>query len=672
MKPAAAMNVYEKVAIIRRPTDSLTYEDPEGNVKTVSDLGHAAATATPLATNKPKHDIPVPQIKFVETYNKDVPNNYEIQKSFVRYHRPSDMEWKYDNVEYVADIEDETWLANNTKFGGACNRPITKNITSTTNDGNDINNDNKQQANENKDKDDMVIDDGDNAATKAAAAAKSGSQDGRVTPPTMGGNPVLTAAMTTPDTKTLQHQRRPQLRLSMLEHALDILEKETAFDIIVSQSQAEKLLVHKIPELYHLFPVKHKRRGSSNSTNGDVTTSTTAKNNTTTPVPTISQVIQDIYNYWVQKRSKLKRPLLRRYWPVTSSDDTNPHLVFRPREKEKYKLRKKRQNDMDAYRKMKQLRTDFENLRLLLDLTKRREELHRSMIQMQCDLFEQQLFDLTDTSATPRVSQQLRKRDIDSLSVVPSYYDVSAGTGNKKGRRGRKAGSAGGGATTAPSSRSVSPVPSSSTGGGGLKSIDGSGVGPTTGIGGRPDATPSIVAGQNFGEPAPNFLHPLLSRETYVTSWQNAVPHVSSYINAQPTPTYRFRHRPRVGRGGRLNIDRLPYPSHPAVSPRTVFTAGKGLPRRINNNQPSKGRLLDLLPEPLDHKVISRRIEDISVAALKEDLDRASGIQPAPIPGAPPPEPEDHDGDEVLVKLDDWLETDEQLWGEERYAIGPI
>ena len=44
-KPVAALNVYKKVAIIRRSTDVLTYEDAEGKSKTVTDL-HLAAVET--------------------------------------------------------------------------------------------------------------------------------------------------------------------------------------------------------------------------------------------------------------------------------------------------------------------------------------------------------------------------------------------------------------------------------------------------------------------------------------------------------------------------------------------------------------------------------------------------------------------------------------------------
>ena len=101
----------------------------------------------------------------------------------------------------------------------------------------------------------------------------------------------------------------------MLETMLDIMEKATAFEAIITKDQAENLILKRIPQLYRMYPVK-ARAG----------------------VISLKHVLTDVYNYWMSKRSKLKRPLLRRFWPVTASDDTNPHLVFRPREKEKYKL----------------------------------------------------------------------------------------------------------------------------------------------------------------------------------------------------------------------------------------------------------------------------------------------------------------------------------------------
>jgi enhancer of polycomb-like protein len=422
------------------------------------------------------------------------------------------------------------------------------------------------------------------------------------------------------------------LSLGMLEIMLDSLEKATAFEAIITLDQAERLILAKIPQLYHMYPTQG-RPG----------------------VVTIKHVIQDVYNYWVQKRSKLKRPLLRHFWPVTSTDDTNPHLVFRPREKEKYKLRKKRQNDMDAYRKMKQLRNDFDNVRALLELVKRREELNRSLVQLQCELFQQRLFDLIDTSGWPRLTTRIDRDEIDTLLDVPKLFDPQEGGANgKRGKKRRRDGedsltgarTAGAGAAGMGSDRDASGRQSSDPG--------------------AATAPKAIIAGQNGGEPAPNFMNPLQTRERYVTSWDNAVPAVTSYVDSNPTPTFRFRHRPRIGRGGRVLIDRIPHPAHPNITPITVFTAGNGLPRSIY----PKHRLLDLLPRPLDYPSLSRRIEELCVDLLEEDKDATTrGNLGAMSVG----DADDKECDAVLVKVSEWLDTDDQLWGEEMFPpIGPL
>lgn len=535
----------------------------------------------------------------VETYDTDVPNNYEITNAFVRYHRPGRAEWSED-IEYVADAEDETWLKNNTKFGGALH----------------------PKAGEEEDfGDEPIVPKALHANTATPSLSTPLVPQGFAA--TLNNNKQVEAATT---------KRTSRLPLAMFEHMMDLLEKATAFDAILSSGQAEHLILGRIPKFSQLFPYKG-RPG----------------------VTTAKHVINDVYNYWVQKRSKLKRPLLRRFWPVTSTDDTNPHLVFRPREKEKYKLRKTRRNDMLSFNKMKQLRNDFENLRLKLELIRRREELHRCQIQMQCELFEQKMYDITDTSGKPRVAKSLRKRDISEALAVPIYFDMNS-TSARRGKRGRK-----------PLSRSTSPIPS------GMKGDTDMILGATTeASGGSPGTNtgPRVVAGQNFGEPAPGFLQPLPTRESYVTSWDNSVPHVTSYVDSHALPTYRFRHRPRVGRGGRLCVDRLPCPSRPDVVPATYFTAGKGLQRQVPGDGKPRKRLLDLLPEPLDQKTVSHRIESMSVTALQEEIELATG-NPQALGGAVAPG-EENDGEAVLVKLEDWLATDGQLWGEERFAIGPI
>lgn len=174
------------------------------------------------------------------------------------------------------------------------------------------------------------------------------------------------------------------------------------------------------------------------------------------------------------------------------------------------------------------------------------------------------------------------------------------------------------------------------------------------------------IAGRNSGEPAPHFLHPLPSRETWAVSYQGTVPHVATYQGTSSASSgnrvVRFRHRPRVGRGGRLCIDRvpLPEPDDPSLQPHTVFVAGKPLPYTASDAA-RPARLLELLPKPLDHASLARRIETISVAAIKSDYDAA--LQAQADHGT------ENDGEAVVVPLQDWLEADDPP---ERFSIGPF
>jgi enhancer of polycomb-like protein len=481
----------------------------------------------------------------VDSYERDIPANFVLNRSYVRYHRPTTEDLD-STLEYVADREDEEWLRNNTKFGGSM---------------------------------------------KAIESSRSSSE-----------------------VRPLQ----PQLALRLLEHMLDLLEKATGFESIITIQEAQNLFSQRLPQLFHLFPVR-----------GQVT---------------VKHVIQDVYHYWLHKRSKLKRPLLRRFWPVTSTDDTNPHLVFRPREKEKYKLRKKRQNDAGAYRKMKQLRDDFDSLRAVLDLVRRREELNRAHVQLQVELFQQRLYEVVDTSGLPRTTRSISKKEVDKLLDLPVNFEEQMG----RVKCMRKT-------TTELGSFSL-PISS-------IQSLQDAAR--ASGSSEAAAVDKRNVAGRNHGEPAPNFLHPLQTRETYATTWDSALPQVSTWQAAQAEATFRFRHRPRVGRGGRLCIDRMPHHNPPPAASsqtQTVLTAGHPMPRCL---EPAE-RLLDLLPVPLDRATLSRKIEGLSIAAIKEDFEARA------VSAATGGDPEENDGDEVIVKLDHWLETDDSLWGDERFATGPI
>eukprot|EP00624_Nannochloropsis_granulata_P003888 evm.model.NODE_2948_length_7831_cov_34.177883.2 len=121
------------------------------------------------------------------------------------------------------------------------------------------------------------------------------------------------------------------------------------------------------------------------------------------PIGSNKTVIAEVWGYWAAKRARLKKPLLRRFWPVTSINDSNPHLVFRPREKEKYKLRKHRKNDGEAYRRLQLLRRDFGQVQHLLNMVRKREQVKLARLKLQEEQYLQTIAEMCGQTRKPKI-----------------------------------------------------------------------------------------------------------------------------------------------------------------------------------------------------------------------------------------------------------------------------
>jgi len=779
------LNVYLKIAIIRSPTDEVVCNDPEhpgtkkrvvvsqlldGSLTKVGSKGDeqkadekpaAAAAASLSSTNEgendgadgegkssnqnndkdaPKKEIPVPTITTVPTYDLDIPPTYDIPTSYVRYIRPTYNETQYETVEYNIDVEDETWWRSNKEFGPDARCKILidgkEQIQLDEEDEGEGQKITDAAAANNNDSHAMEIDQDDNNNTTTGSNNSSGNNN-----TTHKQYTIQQVILTNPkyylhskhSTQYLLKKYQPKLPLRIMERMIDILEKETGFEFTVSLSHAEKVLVERIPELENIFGWIDG--GDTDSDDDDDDEDMNDINNhlpTLAPTPTLKHVISTIYNYWITKRSKLKKPLLRRYHPVTASNDTNPHMVFRQREQEKSRLRKKRQNDVEAYKKMVVLQRDFEKLRGLCELIVKREEVNEMIVELTNGYFEKRLGGWLDTTggggsrgrssgAIHSGTMTLDKSRIESVLNVPKYFDDGpivkmVKVGKKRKRGGLVAGGAG---ALQYDSRGPSPVPP--LGGVGAPPLEAGGLVPHPSL--PPAAPPKkvVVAGHDDGYPAPNFLQPLATREShYSTNWDgNTVPILPSYENGILTiSNNRFRHRPRLGRGGRIIIDRVPFVSN-AQNPRPnvitygtpmnrsgydVATLGADGPNFIMNSSPRrKGagvesittdgmgtdaktapkklpaqRLEDLLPKSFmgkDRKLLSRKIEEICAMGLMDEsrpVVAAATAAPAQPKGVVAPIAEEF-VDEVLVPIEDWVEAPNgEIFGVERYVLGPI
>jgi len=124
------------------------------------------------------------------------------------------------------------------------------------------------------------------------------------------------------------------------------------------------------------------------------------------PIGSNKTVIAEVWGYWAAKRARLKKALLRRFWPVTSINDSNPHLVFRPREKERYKLRKHRKNDGEAYRRLQLLRRDFGQVQHLLNMVRKREQVKLAALKLQEEQYLQAIAEMCKQARKPKIPKE--------------------------------------------------------------------------------------------------------------------------------------------------------------------------------------------------------------------------------------------------------------------------
>ena len=342
---------------------------------------------------------------------------------------------------------------------------------------------------------------------------------------------------------------------------------------------------------------------------------------------------------------------------------------------------------------MARLKAEFERVRVLCALAVKREEVHRMLVELTNEYFEERLFGWIDTSCSPRRSEcGLDQRRVESVLNVPKYFDdgpILKVKGWKKRKRSSWAQVQAGelpmtdglessgrySSTMASTHAGVFPPRKTSLQAG--TALLSAAFGPMRPL--PPPCRNAVVAGHDGGLPAPSFLEPLPSRNSWPATWEGAVPNVLSSCDG--VTMTGFRHRPRLGRGGRIIIDRVPCPSLPCTlnasdasvtvplgspSPQTVITYGSGMARSGHDTAtlgadgpshslclgfkkgvltmgpgdggagaddastmpkaPPSHQLLDLLPKKTNTALLSRRIEEVCALGLLEDYEKKGAV----------------------------------------------
>ena len=161
---------------------------------------------------KVKLDIPVPRISNVDTYEKDLPPNYALPKSYVRYCRPS-VEEIQNRVDYNLDLEDETWLKNHPRFGTKL-----KNGVELTSKGDFTENDEHN--------DNIALKHNGSDTFPNLVTSKFKERDG-----------IKLYAVQDEDCPFAESSI-PTLSLPMFQQMLDLLEKATEFETIITLSKS--------------------------------------------------------------------------------------------------------------------------------------------------------------------------------------------------------------------------------------------------------------------------------------------------------------------------------------------------------------------------------------------------------------------------------------------------
>lgn len=98
-------------------------------------------------------------------------------------------------------------------------------------------------------------------------------------------------------------------------------------------------------------------------------------------------ILTAVYEYWVDKRKRFKKPILRRLQPPPAPNDPNPFNVFRPREKiSRPQTRRRRENDVTSYDKLRQVRKSLDISIGVLELVLKRERRKNEMIAVEHEI----------------------------------------------------------------------------------------------------------------------------------------------------------------------------------------------------------------------------------------------------------------------------------------------
>ena len=102
--------------------------------------------------------------------------------------------------------------------------------------------------------------------------------------------------------------------------------------------------------------------------------------------------VEAAYHYWIEKRKRLGKALIRIFQEPPPKGNTDPHVAFRPRlEGRRVSRRNPRKDDISAYQKMLMLKRDFARVLEMVDVLALREKAKRERLLLDVQIFDERL-----------------------------------------------------------------------------------------------------------------------------------------------------------------------------------------------------------------------------------------------------------------------------------------
>lgn len=159
-----------------------------------------------------------------------------------------------------------------------------------------------------------------------------------------------------------------------------------------NKRQSHRLIESEIQSLINLFEIESAAMCRLQMDCSNVYTPAIAAASASTKLKLRGRFVEAVYKYWLKKRKKIRKPLMRDFRAPPDVENPSPHVAFRPRHAgRRISTRNPRKNDFNNFNKMRYLKRDFVKLLDIVELMIQREKFKSDSTLLQTHIFDEKL-----------------------------------------------------------------------------------------------------------------------------------------------------------------------------------------------------------------------------------------------------------------------------------------